>query len=279
MEKIVAVYESSVVAKNYSKYRPGYPQDLWDKIFTFADKHDVDTSAAVDLACGTGHSTFPLCSRFRRTFGVDISQEQLRWANSKAKSLSGQLGGEVEFFHASASKLPFQSESVDLLTCATAWHWLDPNAVFQEIDRVLKKPGTLAVFCYFPPIIHHEQCNKIYEDFLKEKCIWSDGPYGNIYQVCAVGHYKDVRFPYPIAEQYEIREQVTMSLEDMQGLFMSLDCYEAYCHKHPNNTALEDMIQEMKQVLCGDDVYSRLELAEITFTVSVPYFMFLAVKA
>ena len=130
---------------------------------------------ALDLACGTGLSTFPLTDRFQRTVGVDISQAQLECAREEAKTISSSKN--VEFFASSASNMPFQDESVDVLTCATAWHWLDPNTVFPEVDRVLKRPGVLAVYSYCSPVIRHEECNKAFQDFLAT-CTWQTGPYG-----------------------------------------------------------------------------------------------------
>ena len=269
MEKTIRVYEGTGIAKSYSKHRPTYPQNLWKKIFDFTEKTGVDTTLAVDLACGTGLSTFELCSRFQRTIGVDISQAQLHYAIEEAKTMN--LNGEVEFVHASASKLPVQEESVDLLTCASAWHWLDPNIVFQEIDRVLKTPSALAVYGYCTPILHHGRCNEIFQDFMRTKLVWPDGPYGNTYNV-STRHYKDVRLPYPISEHYETSKQVTMSMEDISGMISSLP-------GHPDHTAVNNMIQEMKQVLYGEDVCkTNQKFSEITFHASIPYFMLLARK-
>ena len=77
------MYESPLVARNYSKYRPTYPQILWDKIFAFAEKHGTGSKMALDLACGTGLSTFGLCSHYQRTVGVDVSKAQLDYAKEK----------------------------------------------------------------------------------------------------------------------------------------------------------------------------------------------------
>ena len=55
---------------------------------------------------------------------------------------------DVEFVVCPANKLPFEDESVDLLTCAAAWRWLDQNTVFAEIDRITKRPAVLTVYTY-----------------------------------------------------------------------------------------------------------------------------------
>ena len=229
----------------------------------------------LDLACGSGQSTFELCGRYQRVVGVDISPAQLECAEEKAKQLG--LQDDVEFVLGQASKLPIENESVDLLTCATAWHWLDPSTVFPEIDRVLKRPGVLAVYGYCTPIVrHYDHCNKIIDDFLNTKCLWEDGgPYGNTREVCE-SHYKNIMLPYPLVEKHEIEEECVMSLEGIRGMFESLHSHEAYCRKHPNNTGLEDMVLAMKKELHNGKM--EFKLSEVTFTLAMPFFMFLAVK-
>ena len=47
------------------------------------------------------------------------------------------------------SKLPFDDNSVDLLTCCQAIHWFDLSKFYQEVDRVLKQQkGALAIIGY-----------------------------------------------------------------------------------------------------------------------------------
>ena len=267
------LYENRSLSQNYSKHRPTYPEDLRNKIYAFAEKHGVDTKMALDLACGTGLSTFPLTDRFQRTIGVDISQSQLECAREEAKNMSN-CNRDVEFFASSASNMPFQDESVDVVTCATAWHWLDQNTVFPEVDRVLKRPGVLAVYSYCSPVIRHKECNKAFQDFM-DKCMWADCPYGNGRYVCD-SHYKDVTLPYPIAERYEMEGEVLVSLDDIRGLALSLDSYATYCREHPDNTAIEDMLQDMKNSLLGED--EQCQLSEVTVRMAVPYFLLLGVK-
>ena len=283
MERTFRRYENQTIAENYSKYRPTYPQQVWEKIFAFTKKHGVDTKMALDLACGAGQSTFELSSHYQRTVGADISKAQLERAREKATILG--KSGEVEFVEAAASQLPFPDASVDLLTCAMAWHWLDPNTVFPEIERVLKSPGALAVYSYMIPTIRHDQCNKMFYDFVSSKSTWDkeckDGPYGPMAEVL-ISHYKNVRLPFPLAERHDMIEESETNLEHLRGYVTSLDSYMAYCRDHPEDSnALDDMIQEMKKLLLDGSSkdYHSTQLSEVTFTIDTPYFMLLAVKA
>ncbi len=66
--------------------------DYLEDIFRSFQVHPLEK--VVDLACGTGNSTFPWAKRGYRVWGVDISPEMLQWAREKAK----QQALEVAFF-------------------------------------------------------------------------------------------------------------------------------------------------------------------------------------
>ena len=45
-----------------------------------------------------------------------------------------------------AEALPFRHGSVDLVVCATAWHWVNADAAVREVSRVLRPGGHLALW-------------------------------------------------------------------------------------------------------------------------------------
>ena len=228
----------------------------------------MNTKTALDLACGTGLSTFELCSHYQRTLGVDISEAQIEQAREQATILDKS----VEFIHAAASQLPFPDSSVDLLTCAMAWHWLDPSTVFTEIDRVLKSPGALAVYSYGPPTYRHNECNRLYHEFINTKCTWPVGSHGNMLDAIK-NHYRTVSLPFPLAERHDMIAETVTDLEHLHGYLMSLDGYETYCKDHPEDSnALDNMIDEMKKILLKDNPH------QLSLTFDRPYFMLLALK-
>ena len=47
------------------------------------------------------------------------------------------------------SKLPFDDQSVNLVSCCQAIHWFDIPKFYQEVNRVLKpEQGVLAIYGY-----------------------------------------------------------------------------------------------------------------------------------
>lgn len=46
------------IGKNYSKFRPDYPQEIFDKIIEFMKKNGhTSFKTALDIACGAGEAT------------------------------------------------------------------------------------------------------------------------------------------------------------------------------------------------------------------------------
>ena len=67
----------------------------------------------------------------------------------------------------SATRLPFDDESVDLVTACQSVHWFDIPEFFREVDRVLVPDGgVLAVYGYYltglgPEETRHKEMNGI----------------------------------------------------------------------------------------------------------------------
>ena len=277
-EKTLQFYESEEITQYYSKYRPTFPPQLWKRIFDFQEKHSVGYNFALDLACGSGQSTFELCNHFHHTIGVDISKAQIACALEKA-AVNGK-GDNVEFVVAPASKLPVEDESVDLLTCSVAWQWLHPGTFFSEVDRVLKRTGILAVYSYWFPTLCDKRCENLFSDFVNKCTVLQENFYG---KDVAVNHYRDIRLPYPVAERHEMVHRSTLSLEEFAGYMKSFDEYATYCEQNPGTTALENLVKEMRKILTEesntpDAAEGNDQLSDVTIDVEMPYFLLLAVK-
>ncbi|MGW5384901.1 class I SAM-dependent methyltransferase [Nocardia sp. NPDC003963] len=62
-------------AWHYARYRPGYPESLFDDLIR---RFRLDgTGRLLDLGCGTGQLTLPLAAHFAEAVGVDPEPEML----------------------------------------------------------------------------------------------------------------------------------------------------------------------------------------------------------
>lgn len=268
MANVIRLFENTCHAQIYSKFRPTYPKELLERIFAFAAKQGVGSGSALDLACGSGQSTFHLCDHFRRTIGADISAAQIECALEKAKE-SGR-SDDVEFVVSPANSLPFEDESVDLITCAQAWHWLDPDTVFSEIDRVLKRPGALAVYGYSRGVMHHQQCEKLLSHYYSKTLTWHSN------RKFIDNLYHDVKLPYPLLERFDTQEETTLSMEGFKGYLSTWSAYQSYCEEHPGTTVLEDLVQQFKKLLSEETPGTN---SNLSVHLSTSYFLLLCLKS
>ena len=139
----------------YAKFRPAYPPRAKELIADFVKRNGGAFQKMVDVACGSGQSTFYIADLFSKVYGIDISQAQVNLAQEKCKQLNYD---NVEFCVGSAEKMPFENESVDMVTCALALHWFNENKFYTEADRILKSKGVLAAYGYGNVEPKHENC-------------------------------------------------------------------------------------------------------------------------
>ena len=94
-------------------------------------------SAAVDIGSGTGLSARALLGGAEAVVGVDPSVEMLSAAFRHAS---------IRYVAGEAEQLPLASDSFDLATMGSAFHWCDRQATLVEFERVLRRGGSIAIY-------------------------------------------------------------------------------------------------------------------------------------
>jgi len=103
---------------------------------------DLHDKKAVDVGCGEGHLVRLMTRHGAKAFGVDSSAQQLEQAHAQKP-----VGDEV-YFEGCAEKLPFDSDSVDMVVFFNSLHHVAVDKMktaLQEAHRVLKTAGVLYV--------------------------------------------------------------------------------------------------------------------------------------
>lgn len=118
----------------YERYRTGYSLELYERVLEAAPGQP----SVLDLAAGTGLSSRPLRPRARRLVAADVGRRMLARAPVPDRVL------------ARAERLPFVRDSFELVTCAQAFHWLEPIPTYRELHRVLTPDGRVAVWWKYP---------------------------------------------------------------------------------------------------------------------------------
>jgi SAM-dependent methyltransferase len=122
-------------AADYAKFRPGYPQELFDYLGNIAPSRQL----AWDCGTGNGQAAVGLASVFDRVIATDASEKQIS---------NAQPYGRVEYRVAPAEDSGIDSGTVDLVMVAQALHWFDLSRFYADAQRVLKPEGVLAASAY-----------------------------------------------------------------------------------------------------------------------------------
>jgi malonyl-CoA O-methyltransferase len=124
------------------------PTEIRNRLLERLDLVKLQPKVVLDLGAGTGHASKALKHRYKTAdvVAVDLSQAMLVESNKRQSWLRR--------FHrvaADAHRLPFKDASAQLVFSNLMLEWChDPDAVFQEIRRVLQ-PGGLLTFATLGP--------------------------------------------------------------------------------------------------------------------------------
>ncbi|MGQ9578351.1 MAG: class I SAM-dependent methyltransferase [Candidatus Aminicenantales bacterium] len=108
-----------------------------------------ETKSVLDVGCGAGLFLALAEKRFRRCYGLDLSEEALKKARNTASS--------SYFLCGAGEELPFPNKSFDFIfSLGSLEHFLDLRRAIKEIVRVLKNDGQAFILLpnsFFLPII------------------------------------------------------------------------------------------------------------------------------
>jgi ubiquinone/menaquinone biosynthesis C-methylase UbiE len=124
--------------ENYVRYRPSYPEE----IVKFLEEHiglQKDQTIA-DIGSGTGLFAEILLKRGYSVIGVEPNEE-MRKAAMHRLSMYGNFVMRDD--HAEQTGL--KASSIDLITVAQAFHWMEPASTKTEFARILKLGGHIVL--------------------------------------------------------------------------------------------------------------------------------------
>lgn len=143
-DKIGAEYEAKALKNHryYVKVKSLHCLRKVDEMYK-----DTTNLVCIDLGCGTAETTEYFQDKFSQVFGCDSSVGMLEYAAKKNLR-------NVTFKFCQSEKLPFESDSVDIVLMYGIIHHIDTGEkivqTFDEVNRVLKKGGMVAVYDFNP---------------------------------------------------------------------------------------------------------------------------------
>jgi demethylmenaquinone methyltransferase/2-methoxy-6-polyprenyl-1,4-benzoquinol methylase len=128
------------LSKVYDRINPFvWNEEMRDEAIAMLDIGSEDR--VLDVGCGTGFATEGLLEETERVHALDQSAHQLE----KAYGKFGKRG-PVRFYRGDAERLPFQSDSFDVVwSSGSIEYWPNPVAALRELRRVGKPGGQVLV--------------------------------------------------------------------------------------------------------------------------------------
>jgi SAM-dependent methyltransferase len=122
-------------ALDYDRFRPRYPDSVFDDIMELANL--VSGAEVIEVGAGTGIATEPLVDRGLVVTAIEPAAEMAGVAETK-------LGDRAQIFVGRFEDYPSR-RSVDLIASFNAWHWIEPALAVDRAAQLIKPGGYVAL--------------------------------------------------------------------------------------------------------------------------------------
>lgn len=122
-------------AGDYTRYRPGYPEELFAWLAAQTEDHEI----AWDCGCGNGQASVGLTPFYRQVIATDPSRQQIEKAAPHDR---------IRYAVAPAEHSCLADSSIDAILVAQALHWFDFESFYDEVRRVAKPGALIAALSY-----------------------------------------------------------------------------------------------------------------------------------
>lgn len=224
--------EYSVNPHLYLKIRPQYGKEIFEHL----DRLTTSKKIAWDCATGNGQAAVQLSNYFDEVHATDSNPRQLQHALHIPN---------IDYYVASETNPKLKDNSVDLITVATAIHWLDRPTFYKEVERVLKPGGILAVWGYTGINIHPD-IDPILSEIIEEYLM----PYYSDNIQLAFSGYKTLDFPYTTIKTPALRTQIHYTFDDLTQYICTWSSSQKYIRQ--NNHSPIDLFQAKLKKAWGD---------------------------
>ncbi len=214
----------SAQADIYAHYRPGYPDALFEWLYT----HCRHFGRALDCATGNGQAAAKLSEKFELVNAIDISISQLE---------NSYKAPNIQYSVEKAEQPSFPANSFDLITVAQALHWFDHKNYFEQMYKVAKTGALFAAWGYSLLRIS-EEIDSLTDDFYTNVT----GPYWDEERKHIDNKYNSIPFPFALLPCPDFSISYPWKAEHMIGYLNTWSAVQHYIKK--NNTNPVDLIKE-----------------------------------
>ncbi|MAW93695.1 MULTISPECIES: class I SAM-dependent methyltransferase [unclassified Leeuwenhoekiella] len=226
-------------AADYAKYRPVYPEALYEHLLSLV----AHKNAAWDVATGNAQVATVLSKTFNRVLATDLSEQQLKQA-SQIPNIEYRVQTAEEDFN--------QTEQFDLITVAQAIHWFDFDTFYKQVYQHLNPEGILAVIGY-SVLKTRGKLNEVIQHFYTE--ITND--YWDPERKYLDDHYQSIPFPFEELEMPKMHIQVNWTQDQLLNYLNTWSAVKHFEKKQGSNPV--ELIRDAVKENWGSDEYRIFE--------------------
>jgi len=212
----------------YAKYRPLYPEELYDFILELVSVRQ----AALDCGTGNGQAASVLAEYFKEVHATDISEQQIKNAVKKPN---------LRYHLCRAEQTPFPDSLFDLIVSATAVHWFSFDKFFKEMKRIAKNNCLFACWGYKVFRTNEPVVNKFVDRFYA-KTIHS---YWDAERRHVDEEYKNIPFPFEEIINPGFSTRLQWDLSTLEGYLNTWSAVRHYIRSNDRNP-VEDLMQKIR---------------------------------
>ncbi len=207
-------------AAEYQRYRPQYPSQFFEYLKELAPDHQK----AWDAATGNGQGAIGLAQFFDKVFATDASEAQIKNAIVHPK---------ISYSVAKSEESGLESQSVSLVSVFQAFHWFDEKAFFNEVKRVIKPGGLLAIIGYNTAITGLNVVDRVYNEFCFDY-LWQKGCW-DMARDSLNNNYQDTKFPFNEINAPQFYLSMKWNYADYLSYLNTWSAVKNYQKKHQIN--------------------------------------------
>ncbi|MFD2247850.1 class I SAM-dependent methyltransferase [Pontibacter ruber] len=202
-------------ADQYARYRPHYPQELYEFLYS----HTAVFDKAWDCGTGNGQVAAQLANRFAKVYATDISESQLNHATRLPN---------IQYLLSRAEQTVLQNKSINLITVGQAFHWFDAEAFYKEVRRVATSDALLALWLYDLLRIEAREIDELLDAFYNHTLAGYWDPERKLIDK----HYANIPFPFEEIKAPVFYMEYEWTLQDV-GLYLNTwSAVQRYIRQH-----------------------------------------------
>jgi ubiquinone/menaquinone biosynthesis C-methylase UbiE len=225
----------SRIAAQYARFRPRYPEELFEFLAATAPRRAV----AWDCATGSGQAARGLATHFARVIATDASAAQLSRAHTHPR---------IEYVVAAAEQSGLAAKSADLVTAAQALHWLNPDDFYAEARRVLAPDGIIAVWTYGNVSLQSPDAERIVRTFYHDIV----GPFWPPERRLVETAYRTLPFPFDEIAAPSFVMEAAWTLGLFTGYLRTWSATVRYVECH-NSDPVENVEKQLREIWKDDN--------------------------